>query len=46
MQASQQASESINTTEPKPKKRRQSRSKIKIIVFFDYRGVVHSEGRR
>ena len=31
--------------EPKPKKPRQSRSKIKtmLIVFFDYRGVVHHE---
>ena len=31
--------------EPKPKKSRQSRSKIKVMltVFFYYRGVVHSE---
>jgi len=31
--------------EPKPKKSCQSRSKVKVmlIVFFDYRGVVHSE---
>ena len=45
MQTSQQASEWRLLTEPKPKKPRQSRSKIKVMltVFLDYRGVVHSE---
>lgn len=45
MQTSQQASEWHLPTEPKPKKPRQSRSKVKVMltVFFDYRGVVHSE---
>ena len=45
MQTSQQASEWRLPTEPKPKKLRQSRSKVKVMltVFFDYRGVVHSE---
>lgn len=45
MQTSQQASEWRFSNEPKPKKPRQSRSKIKVMltVFFDYRGVVHSE---
>lgn len=45
MQTSQQASEWRLPTEPKPKKPRQSRSKVKVMltVFFDYRGVVHSE---
>lgn len=45
MQTSQQASEWRLPTEPKPKKARQSRSKVKVMltVFFDYRGVVHSE---
>ncbi|XP_060806375.1 uncharacterized protein LOC132903073 [Amyelois transitella] len=45
MQSSQQASEWRLPTEPKPKKPRQSRSKVKVMltVFFDYRGVVHSE---
>lgn len=44
-QTSQQSSEWRWNTEPKPKKPRQSRSKIKIMltVFFDCRGVVHSE---
>lgn len=45
MQTSQQASEWRFDKEPKPKRPRQSRSKIKVLltVFFDYRGVVHSE---
>ncbi|CAB3250049.1 unnamed protein product [Arctia plantaginis] len=45
MQTSQQASEWRLPTESKPKKPRQSRSKVKVMftVFFDYRGVVHSE---
>lgn len=45
MQTSQQALEWRLPTEPKPKKPRQSRSKVKVMltVFFDYRGVVHSE---
>ncbi|KAJ8704018.1 hypothetical protein PYW07_013312 [Mythimna separata] len=45
MQTSPQASEWRLPTEPKPKKTRQSRSKVKVMltVFFDYRGVVHSE---
>ena len=45
MQTSQQASEWRLPTEPKPKKPRQSRSKVKVMltVFFDCRGVVHSE---
>ena len=45
MQTSQQSSEWRLDNEPKPKKPRQSRSKIKVMltVFFDYRGVVHSE---
>lgn len=44
MQTSQQASEWRFDKEPKPKRPRQSRSKIKVLltVFFDYR-VVHSE---
>ncbi|CAK9827582.1 Mariner Mos1 transposase [Anthophora retusa] len=45
MQTSQQSSEYRLENEPNPKKPRQSRSKIKVMltVFFDYRGVVHSE---
>lgn len=45
MQTSQQASEWRLPTEPKPKNPRQTRSKVKVMlsVFFDYRGVVHSE---
>ena len=45
MQTSQQASEWRLPTKSKQKKPRQSRSKIKVMltVFFDYRGVVHSE---
>lgn len=45
MQTSQQSSEWRLDTEPKPKKPRQSRSKVKVmlIVFFDWQGVVHSE---
>ncbi|XP_011053283.1 PREDICTED: uncharacterized protein LOC105145454, partial [Acromyrmex echinatior] len=45
MQISQQASEWRLPTELKPKKSRQSRSKVKVMltVFFDCRGVVHSE---
>ena len=44
-QTSQQASEWRLPTEPKPKRARQTRSKLKVMltVFFDYRGVVHSE---
>lgn len=40
-----QSSEYRTKGEPKPKKPRQSRSKIKVMltVFFDYRGVVHYE---
>lgn len=40
-----QSSEYRAKGEPRPKKPRQSRSKIKVMltVFFDYRGVVHSE---
>lgn len=45
MQTSQQASKWRTEFESKPKKPRQSRSKIKVmlIVFFDIRGVVHHE---
>ena len=45
VETSQQSSEWRLQGEPKPKKPRQSRSKIKVMltVFFDYRGVVHSE---
>ncbi|CAK9799943.1 Mariner Mos1 transposase [Anthophora quadrimaculata] len=45
MQTSQQSSEYRLENEPNPKKPRQSRSKIKVMltVFFDYHGVVHSE---
>lgn len=45
MQTSQQSSEWRAKNEPKPKKPRQSKSKIKVMltVFFDIRGVVHSE---
>ena len=45
MQTSQQAAEWRYPHEPKPKKPRQSRSKVKVmlLVFFDYHGVVHSE---
>ncbi|CAK9833043.1 Mariner Mos1 transposase [Anthophora retusa] len=45
MQTSQQSSEYRLENEPNPKKPRQRRSKIKVMltVFFDYRGVVHSE---
>lgn len=45
MQTSQQSSEWLEKDDPKPKKPRQSRSKIKVmlIVFFDIRGVVHHE---
>ena len=45
MQTSQQAAEWRYPHEPKPKKPRQSRSKVKVILlgFFDYHGVVHSE---
>lgn len=44
-QTSQQSSEWVGKNEPKPKKPRKSRSKIKtmLIVFFDIRGVVHHE---
>ncbi|CAK9801685.1 Mariner Mos1 transposase [Anthophora quadrimaculata] len=45
MQTSQQSSEYRLENEPNPKKPRQSRSKIKVMltVFFDYHGVVYSE---
>jgi hypothetical protein len=46
MLTSQQASQwRFPTTEPKPKKPRQSRSKVKVILtaFFDYSGFVSSE---
>lgn len=44
MLTSQQSSEWRAENEPKPKKPRQSRSKIKVLtVFFDYRGIVHHE---
>ncbi|CAK9818191.1 Mariner Mos1 transposase [Anthophora quadrimaculata] len=45
MQTSQQSSEFRLENEPNPKKTRQSRSKIKVMltVFFDYHGVVYSE---
>jgi [histone H3]-lysine36 N-dimethyltransferase SETMAR len=45
MQTSQQASEWRFPTEPKPKKPRRSRSKVKVMlnVFFDYRDVKYSE---
>ena len=45
VETAQQSSEWRAKNEPKPKKPRQSRSKIKtmLIVFFDYRGVVHHE---
>lgn len=45
MQTSQQSSQWNFPNEPKPKRPRQSRSKIKVMltVFFDCRGVVHSE---
>lgn len=45
MQTSQQVSEWRLPTELKPKKTRQTRSKVKVLltVFFDYRGVVLSE---
>ncbi|CAK9827766.1 Mariner Mos1 transposase [Anthophora retusa] len=45
IETNQQSSEWRFSNEPKPKKPRQSRSKIKILmtVFFDCRGVVHFE---
>lgn len=45
MPTTQQSSEWREKNEPKPKKPRQSRSKVKVmlIVFVDYRGVVHHE---
>ena len=45
MQTSQQASEWHLPTKPKPKKPRQRRSKMKVMltVVFEYRGVMHSE---
>lgn len=45
MPTTQQSSEWRAKNEPKPKKPRQSRSKVKVLltVFFDYHGVVHSE---
>jgi [histone H3]-lysine36 N-dimethyltransferase SETMAR len=45
MKTSQQALEWRLPTKPKPKKSRQISSKVKIMltVFFEYRGVMHSE---
>lgn len=45
VETAQQSSEWRLPNEPKPKKPRQSRSKIKVMltVFFDSQGVVHSE---
>lgn len=45
IETNQQSSEWRFSDESKPKKPRQSRSKIKVLlaVFFDFRGVVHSE---
>ena len=45
VETAQQSSEWRTKNEPKPKKPRQSRSKIKVmlIVFFDYRLVVHHD---
>ena len=45
MQTIQQASEWHFDNELKPKKPRQTHSKIKVMltVFFDYRGIVHLE---
>ncbi|KAL7726506.1 hypothetical protein ACLKA6_001128 [Drosophila palustris] len=45
MQTSQQSSEWRAKNEPKPKKPRKIKSKIKVMltVFFDIRGVVHSQ---
>jgi hypothetical protein len=45
METEQQSSEWVFPGEPKLKKPRQSKSKIKALltVFFDYRGVVHYE---
>ena len=41
----QQSSQWKYPDEPRPKKARQSRSNVKLmlIVFFDYEGVVHHE---
>lgn len=46
MQTSQQSSKWCARNEPTPKKPRQIRSKIKVLltVFFEYRGVVCSSG--
>ena len=38
-----QSSEYCGKGEARPKRARQSRSKIKVTVFFDFRGVVHYE---
>jgi len=45
MPTNQQSSEWQTKNEPKPKKPRQSKSKVKVMltVFFDIRGVVHYE---
>lgn len=45
METAQQSSEWRLSGEPKPKKARQSKSKVKVMltVFFDYEGVVHHE---
>lgn len=44
-ETAQQSSEYRAKNEPKPKKPRQNRSKVKVMltVYFDYRGVVHQE---
>ena len=41
----QQSSQSKRSDEPRPKKARQSRSRVKsmLIIFFDCEGVVHYE---
>lgn len=45
METAQQSSEWRLKNEPKPKRPRQSKSKVKVLltVFFDYEGVVHYE---
>ena len=45
VETAQQSSEQRAKNEPKPEKPHQSRSKLKVmlVVFFDYRGVVHHE---
>jgi histone-lysine N-methyltransferase SETMAR len=45
VETKQQSTEWRRKDEPRPKKPRQSQSKVKVLltVFFDYRGVVHKE---